>query len=373
MRRDVQLMMTKLWVIIKRNAGSIAFTVLALTLVSAGLGIAKYQWSWLHPEDSGTVSNSDTLRNVGLLIGGVIAFVFGLWRAWVAERQANASQGQAAAARAQVDAVQVQIEATQRQAETAQQSLLNERYQRGAEMMAGAVLTARLGGLFALQRLAEEYSEQYQVQVLRLFCAFVRDPDGDWETRTPRTVIPDGVLRHSLRQDVQAAVEGISSFLTAGIFGNGEASSYVDLRGARLSGIYLEAGDLSGVDFSYSELVRADFGNTKLWGAQLRLVQLKESNLRGTDLSHATISSADLADVDLNNARLNGTTIFGSNLDGATFYEATLAGTVFSNTSITQTQLDQSRGDPHNPPKFLDHPVDHSTGRPLHWHGEPLG
>ena len=38
-------MMTKLWVIIKRNAGSITFTVLALTLVSAGLEIAKYHWS----------------------------------------------------------------------------------------------------------------------------------------------------------------------------------------------------------------------------------------------------------------------------------------------------------------------------------------
>ena len=147
----------------------------------------------------------------------------------------------------------------------------------------------------------------------------------------------------------------------------------VSIGGFGLSGIYLEAGDLSGVDFSYSELVRADFENTKLWGAQLRLVQLRESNLRGTDLSHATTSSADLADVDLNNARLNRTSIFGSNLDGATFYEATLPGTVFSNTPITQTQLDQSRVDPHNPPKFLDHPVDHSTGKPLHWHGEPLG
>ena len=368
-------MRSRFWTAIQRNAGSILFTAVALALVLGGLGIAKENWNWLRSGgDSPTaVSNGDTLRNVAILIGVMVAFVFGLWRAWLQGRQANAGQDQAHAAQAQVEASQVQVEAVQRQAEVAQQGLLNERYQRGAEMLSSSVLTARLGGIYALQRLAEEHTEQYQVQILRLFCAFVRDPDGDGATPTLRTVNSEGVLRHSLRQDVQAAVEGISSMLTAGVSGDSETAFYVDLRGARLNGIHLEYGDLSGVDLSYAELVRADLENTQLWGAQLRIVQLQDSNLRGTDLIHATIARVDLVDVDMGDARLDRAHVFESKLDGATFYGASLAGTVFSNTPITQAQLDQARINPDNPPIFLDDAVDHSTGKPLNWHGEPIG
>ena len=340
--------------------------MIAIAILLVGIGATKLYWGWLHPDDPTEVSNSDTLRNVGLIIGGALAFVFAGWRAWVAERQVNASQAQVQASLAQVDAAQSQ-------AETAQQVLLNERYQRGAEMLGSPVLSVRLGGIYALVRLAEEHADQYQAQILRLLCAFARDPDGDWETRTRRTVIPDGVLWHSLRQDVQAAVEGISRFLTSGVFGDSDGNFYVDLRGARLNGIHLEDGEFSGVDLSWAELVRADLENTNLWGAQLRLVQLQDSNLRSTNLSRATIWSANLSDVNLNDATLDGAHVFRSNLGGATFYEASLAGVTFSDTPITQAQLDQTRVDPQNPPRFLDGAVDHSTGRPLCWHGEPFG
>ncbi len=57
-------------------------------------------------------SLSITVRNVGLVIGGVVAILLAVWRSNVAQRQAN----------------------------TAQQTLLNERYQRGAEMLGSAVI-----------------------------------------------------------------------------------------------------------------------------------------------------------------------------------------------------------------------------------------
>ena len=61
-----------------------------------------------------TESFSTTLRNVALVIGGVAAILLAMWRSRVSERQATIAQCQA---------------------ETAQQSLMNERYQRGAEML----------------------------------------------------------------------------------------------------------------------------------------------------------------------------------------------------------------------------------------------
>ena len=156
--------MSRLWTTLNRNVSSIVFTVVALALALAGLAIAKEYWGWLRTGGATAASNGETLRNVGILIGLLVAFVFGLWRAWLQGLQANAGQVQAEASRAQVEATQLQVEAVQRQVEISQQGILNERYQRGAEMMSSGVLTARLGGLYAL---LEEHTEQYQVGLWR--------------------------------------------------------------------------------------------------------------------------------------------------------------------------------------------------------------
>ena len=326
--------------------------VLAIVLIVGG-GIAVWlQWEWLRSSEEGKASNGDTLRNVGFIVAGVVALAFAFWRARVAERQADAAQSQVG---------------------TAQQGLLNERYQRGAEMLASGVLTGRLGGIYALQRLAEEHAEQYEVQIVRLLCAFVRDPDGNTGTAFREPVTSDKAIPHSLRQDVQAAVEGISSVLARGTFNDREPDTYVDLRGARLNGVHLEGGDLSGADLTHAQLVRADLENTTLRGAQLRRTQLQDSILRGTDLTGVTIFRADLEKANLIDATLDKAVVIGVNLHGTLFNDTSLAFTVFSETRVTQAQLDRTKVNPQDPPVFLDNAVDPSTSEPLRFHGEPLG
>ena len=98
-----------------------------LTIVAIfGIGLVL---SWLYWSDLHGVNDvrSTTIRNLGLVIGGTMAMVLAIWRSIVAERQA----------------------------ETAQGSLHNERYQKGAEMLGSVVLAVRLGGIYALQRLAQ--------------------------------------------------------------------------------------------------------------------------------------------------------------------------------------------------------------------------
>ena len=184
------------------KSSSLWFGILAVLLLVAGIAASMKWWGWLHPEEPTTVSNSETLRNVGLLIGGVLAFVFAGWRAWVAERQANAAQTQANMA---LD-----------QAATAQQGLLNERYQKGAEMLGSEVLTVRLGGIYALQGLAAEHPEQYHIQIMRLFCAFVRNPTGVMEGHFAG-YDDDGQPIRGIRDDVQAVMHAIGSRTDADI------------------------------------------------------------------------------------------------------------------------------------------------------------
>ena len=86
--------------------------------------------------------------------------MFAVWRGWVAERQANA---------------------TQRQAETAEQTLLNERYQRGEEMLYSEVPSVQSRGLRLLQELAEDRPDLYHVRVAQLLIDSAMDPAGSEE------------------------------------------------------------------------------------------------------------------------------------------------------------------------------------------------
>ena len=368
-------------------------------------------WDWLRGGPGGVEPGSTTVRNLGLVIGGVIAILLAVWRSKVAERQAN----------------------------TAQQSLLNERYQKGAEMLGSEVLAVRLGGIYALQRLAEEHPGQYHIQIMRLFCAFARRPTKDEEIESmPRTE-----EKPRLQEDVQTVMTAIGSRSEPGLALEKRAEFTLDLHGADLSFARLSGANLSGADLSDTTLRHANFFETHfvppdlsqpipsdpnqlqtgpvhvgesitpdLSGVENRRANLSlsilsdadlsDAHLLGTDLSGALLAGANLSNSkiiyanlrkavllnailpgafvfhsDLSGAKLGGAELSGAVLPGAKLYGASLFATsvpgadLSSTTGLTQEQLDQARVDPDNPPK-LDGVLDAETGEPLVWRGKPL-
>ena len=147
------LRLTWRWIVRRRIiASAVAVAILLLVVY----------WEWFVTVTPCRESGSTTIRNLGLVAGGLFALWFAYQRSVVADRQARSSQDQAKAAL--------------HQAETSQRGLLNERYQRGADMLGSEVLAVRLGGIYALERLANDEPELYHVQIVCLFSAFARDP-----------------------------------------------------------------------------------------------------------------------------------------------------------------------------------------------------
>ena len=380
------------------KSGSLWFTALALVLLGAGIWFAIESWDWLHPSTSQqeaadttpgvtietTVSNSETLRNVGLLIGGGLAFVFAVWRAWIAEGQSSAAQRQAETAHRQAENVQSQIDIAQSQAETAQQSLLNERYQRGAEMLGSRVLAVRIGAIDALTRLAQEHPLQYHVQVMQLMCAFAREPGGNRKDLVIEIARGDDEPLRRLRSDVQAAMSTIGN-RSAKARALEQQENYVpNLTGACLSYLWLEKANLSYVDLSVADLTEAYLHRTKLHRAILASANLSGATLAFADLSRSTLrqailDSAKLQSSILSNARLDGADLSGAHLadaklDGATLNNTSVADTDFSHAAqapargLTQQQLDSARRTA-APPPHLEGVHDAKTGKPLEWLG----
>ena len=353
-----------------------------VAVLAVGVFLSWRFWDELRGDQD---SLSTTIRNLGLVIGGVIAILLAIWRSTVSQRQAD----------------------------TAQQSLLNERYERRAEMLGSDVLSVRLGGIYALQRFAQEHPKEYHVQVLGLLCAFVRHPKEDeGYQRMLAEKNADPKTFSFLREDVQAVMDWIGSRGEAQIAIENDAKFELDLKGAdlvhgqfidaNLSGARLQGADLSNANISLvnlsdayvnfavlkdAKLTDVDLTGARVWNIDLSdsrmfkvtmpCAQLDDANLSGANLQEVNLSGAHIQYSDLSNAIVGADLpeafFLASSLCQARFLGSDLSGAriLSSVTGLTQGQLDAARADPDNPPK-LDGVLDAETGRPLVWRGGPV-
>ena len=254
-------------------------------------------WCWLSAGESG----STAIRNLGLVVAAIIALPLAIWRSIVAERQAATAQ---------------------RQSETAQRGLLNERYQKGAEMLGSDLLAVRLGGIYALARLARDHPGNYHTQIMSLFCAFVHHhPAVEKENKENQDTEQDP---EESREDFRGIIKVIVARSTAQIEIEKEEKYKLDLSGLNLSGAYLTS-----------------------------------ANLVNADLIWANLNGAILVEANLANANLIGTILSGAKL--------------MKCKGLTQEQLNQVALRKKEEQPDLTDAVDANTGKPLVWHGAPLG
>lgn len=238
------------------------------------------QWDWLSDNESG----SATIRNIGLVIAGSVAIPLAIWRAVIADKQASSAQHQTT---------------------IAQQGLLNERYQKAAEMLGHDNLSVRLGGVYALQALIEEHPEQYYVPSMQLLCAFVRNPPADEQL----PVLSDRELTRygggsRLRGDVQAVMD------------------MMRLRDDRL------------VTLERKKRFEVNFQGADLRGSNLRSVNFTGVDLRNADLSGAYAVGSNMSHAGLSGVRLYKTMLAKANLSNTWFYGADVSRTWFCYKSI---------------------------------------
>ena len=266
-------------------------------------------WEWL----SGGESGSTTIRNIALVAAGLIALPLAIWRGVVAERQAN----------------------------TAQQGLLNERYQKGAEMLGSEVLSVRLGGIYALQRLAEEWPEQYHIQIMRLFCAFVRLPTRDQTLESGQAAIEPGTLL-GIRQDVETIMQAIGSRAKSRIALERKAAFMLDLRGVDLPTAQFLNADLSNAMFHHSNLSSVHFENTDLTDSFLSYSDLSQAQFHNVNFTGTLLLSANLSGAMLQDADLSRRNFHNANLSGTNLHRANLSGAIFQDVKASNAWLERS-------------------------------
>jgi hypothetical protein len=215
------------------------------------------------------------------------------------------------------------------------QGHFTERYSKAIDQLGSDNLDVRLGGIYALERLAVD-SEGYHPTVVEVLSAFARE-HGD---------------RSHVGVDPRPAADVQAALTVLGRLPRRPGVSRGDLSNAQLTGAHLDGADLSGARLSGVNLSGAWLGDTDLSDAYLAGANLSGARiLYGSDLSGALLDDADLAGAWLGDA----TSPYRDDHGDATL--PAVRGKATSVAGLTQHQLSLARGDERTRlPPGLEHP-----------------
>jgi hypothetical protein len=215
------------------------------------------------------------------------------------------------------------ISQTQESLKIARESQITDRFTKAIDQLGSDKLAIRLGGIYALERIAKDSPRDHWTMV-EVLTAFVRanapapNPweDDDHVVLTPETKPPS---------DIQAILT---------VLGRRPE----ERRREEPQPLNLMNTNLRGADLRDASLQRALLMGSSLDGAFLRSAHLSDANLAFAHLRAAQLIDADCSRADMACARLAYSNLSGATMIGTLLVGANLNGV----TEFTQKQLDEA-------------------------------
>jgi hypothetical protein len=195
---------------------------------------------------------------------------------------------------------------------------VTDRYTKAIEQLGSKEIDVRIGGIYALERIARDSAKDHPT-VMEVLTAFIplhsHDewslPAGQDGTRLPRhdSLVPG----RAPRPDIQLALTVVARRDSK------RDIRTIDLTGADLTGADLPDADLIGAALSYVDFTDANLSDAALTGAYLYRAKFNGAYLGRTDLAETVLIradfsgaqlGADLRDADLTEADLTGAQFF---------------------------------------------------------------
>ena len=237
---------------------------------------------------------------------------------------------------------------------------VTDRYTKAIEQLGSEKLDVRIGGIYALERVASDSVRDHPF-VMEVLAAFVREHSREeWPLRDSvgrqRSVLArvrglDREWKRSTRPDVQTALTVVGRRDTKRDTRNidltdanltranliGAKLGRANLGGAFLTDAYLVGANLTRANLSDADLTDADLTLAFLSGANH--TNLTDSFVTGADLLPADLTDAFLARANLTRAKLTGAKLGRVNLWGANLTSASLLGADLTGADLTGADL----------------------------------
>ena len=205
-------------------------------------------------------------------------------------------------------------------------------------------IAARVGGIYALQSLANNYIPQYAAQVVKTLVAYVRE-------NVQLTKIPHKNLEMNfLGEDVKTAFAVLAQLLDERDKSPEKkfelSDNDLDFSECDFSRLFLNCNQVNGlrhykwqrVDLRGSDLRCADFRKARMYGAQLQGATLCGANLEGAHLHNANLRGANLR-VEREYKKFERTNLRDADLRGADLRGAAFPNADLSRASVSAVKL----------------------------------
>jgi len=218
------------------------------------------------------------------------------------------------------------------------QGQITDRFAKAVEQLGSDQISIRMGGIFALERIAKDSPEDHWT-VMEVLTAFIREksPANPKEEEKPDEAKKDKDDEEipKLPNDIQAALTVIAR--RGNLEWEKENDKQIDLRGADLRRADLENAQLQGADMTGAQLQGAS-----LIGAQLQRAELHNAQLHGAKLFNAKMQGAMLIKAQMQRADLTGAKLHMASLIFAQLQEAHLTLAYLQGANLTNAQLQKA-------------------------------
>ena len=231
--------------------------------------------------------------------------------------------------------------------ELSEQGHVTDRYTQAIRQLGSGQLNVRIGGIFALERIAHDSPRDHPT-VMEVLAAFVREQSREVAPLSSDTNLDADQIKGARHQDVQAAITAIGrrdvtlDMLRINL-ANAELSD-ASLAGANLAGANLAGANLAGANLAGANLTDSDLRNADLSRADLSRVDFESANLGGANLTDALLPEANLSGVsgrmtNFSGARLEAALLKGASLVGANMTGADLTGVHAPSADFSRAKL----------------------------------
>lgn len=223
------------------------------------------------------------------------------------------------------------ITVTERNVQVAQEGQITERFTRAIEQLGSQQLEIRLGGIYALERIAKDSADDHWT-IMEVLTTFVREnspwpeekQESEQNQKSKQKIDRKPPERTKIPADIQAilTVIGRRQWID-------KEKNHINLSSANLQGANLSEADLSGASFAnadltWANLTKANLSEAFLLGANLSKAYLNHADLTGADLTWANLTRANLTRANLNHADLSEADLSGAILAGASYDKNTV-------------------------------------------------
>jgi uncharacterized protein YjbI with pentapeptide repeats len=280
---------------------------------------------YIDPQNS--TQKKDLVQALGLITAGVAGAVgiFFTWRGQ--ERNQRNTQEQFRLTRQSQDqnqkSTQEQLENAQEELRLTRQGQMTERFTQAIEQLGSEKLELKLGGIYSLERTAQE-EKNYHWPVMEVLTSYVRrhaarNLKKEFDFNLGKENLDKELWENDATPapDIQAILDVIGrrseDYRTdkEGEYGTIELID-TDLRGANLQEANLQEANLKGANLQEANLQEAN-----LKGALLPVALLEEANLQGANLQEAILQGANFHRANLHKANLQGAILHRADLQEA--------------------------------------------------------